>query len=70
MQTSREVLIGGNDRHRLRTVITAFCWNIWREKNIRLFNNKYHSIQYCMRLTVYDFIIWADVFSDEESLHL
>lgn len=37
--------------------IVAFCWNICRERNNRLFNNKNYSIKYCMRLIVHDFII-------------
>lgn len=42
---------------KIRTVIVAFCWTIWREKNNIIFNYKYHTIGYYMRLTVHDSII-------------
>lgn len=61
---------GGNDRHELRMVIATYCWNISRERNNKLFNDKYHFVHYCLKLSNHNFIIWTDILSDEESFHL
>lgn len=40
----------------------------WIATTIVYFFDKCHFIQYCIRLIIYYFIIWIDIFSDEKKL--
>lgn len=60
----------GNLTSHNKTLVAVICWNIWREKNIRIFNSIAHSLDICLRLIIHDFIFWTSILSDEERLQI
>lgn len=39
-------------------LVAAVCWNIWRERNNRIFNGTSHTIDECIDLTISDIDSW------------
>lgn len=48
-------------------IVVAICWNIWRERNSRIFRNKPDSVGDCLATIFSDINSWTCSFSDSEA---
>lgn len=47
-------------------VIVAICWNLWKERNHRIFSDKVQPADGCVFQTYIDFCLWAGQLSDSQ----
>lgn len=50
--------------------VAAVYWNIWKEKNRRIFSYTAFSYHCCPLLIHSDIIVWTGLLSEEEQVHL
>lgn len=61
----------GNARKHVHAItIAAMCWNIWRERNSRIFADRSLLLEVCASCTYTDIIFWTWLLSDKEKLYL
>lgn len=66
----RRLCFNGQPSYWTRTLATAICWNIWLERNNRIFNFTAYSFHICIQLIMHDFTIWTCIPSDKERVQI
>lgn len=60
----------GRTSHRVMTLAATIYWNVWFEKNKRIFNSDTRSFHIYCRLIMHDFILWIYIPSNEKRVYI
>lgn len=51
-------------------VVAVICWNIWRERNNKIFNNTSYTVDGCVLEIYIDISCWIGLLSDREMIYV